>query len=274
MSLKFDLYISTSQDVFENLALENKLLMQDETSVRVLLWSSTPAVVMGRFQNPWIELNLPFLEQENVAIARRQSGGGTIVSAPGNLNYCFIHPQRDFNKELNHDIIIKTLQKVGVSAHASGRSDLFVEHAGSDFKISGSAFKQKKDRSFHHGTLLIDADKAFLSQCLKSPFKVENSKSIASNPNPVINLSEIVPSYNQDRFIQSLKEVLADFGEVRERLVSSDESSREYQQHVQSWEWQVGETPYFEMDGQSYKKGIHLESGEKINLFDFNGPHK
>jgi lipoate-protein ligase A len=274
MSSKIRLFKSNSLNVFENLAIENHLLMNIEDSIDILLWSCHDAVVMGRFQNPWLETNLSYLKENKITLARRQSGGGTVYCDLENLNFCIIHPQRDFQKSFNHQLIIETLKSFGIESTSSQRTDLLIEHHERQFKISGSAFKQKKDRSFHHGTLLIDANKERLSCSLKTNHEILESKSIASNPQPVINLSEVNPAITKESFSEALERTLSfKFNSFETLSIDFDQSMQEYYKMISDWQWVVGETPYFKIqkEGHVYeiKKGINLETNEKVNLETF-----
>ena len=70
----FDIYISSSQDVFENIALEEYLLTQSKKDI-LLFYINENAVVMGKHQNPWKEVDLS--PNRDYKIIRRLSGGGT-----------------------------------------------------------------------------------------------------------------------------------------------------------------------------------------------------
>lgn len=80
-------YISSSNDIFYNLALEDWLYQnydfKDESLL--LLWSNTPCVVIGRHQNPWTEVNIKQLIQNNIQLSRRNSGGGTVYHDLGEI---------------------------------------------------------------------------------------------------------------------------------------------------------------------------------------------
>jgi len=80
-------YFSSSQNIFENLALEDYLYQNEnfEGQSLLLLWINSPSVVIGRHQNPWVEVNLNELMQKNVAFSRINSGGGAVYHDIGKI---------------------------------------------------------------------------------------------------------------------------------------------------------------------------------------------
>ncbi len=64
----------------------------------------------------------------------------------------------EYDKTISTSIVLNALNALGVSAEASGRNDLVVKTAEGDRKVSGSAYRETKDRGFHHGTLLLNSD--------------------------------------------------------------------------------------------------------------------
>ena len=79
-------YVSSSKNIFENLALEQWLYENvDMTDTDyLLLWRNGPAVVIGRHQNPWLECNVQEVANRGASLARRNSGGGTVYHDEGN----------------------------------------------------------------------------------------------------------------------------------------------------------------------------------------------
>lgn len=74
------LLISDSYDPWFNLAVEECIFRQMPATQRVLfLWRNADTVVIGRAQNPWKECNTRRMEEDNVRLARRSSGGGASV---------------------------------------------------------------------------------------------------------------------------------------------------------------------------------------------------
>lgn len=117
----------------------------------------TPVVNVGRYQNVYQEVNLPYLKQAGIRLVRRQPGGGAVYVDQGDLTYVYI----DTSKQVRNPHfasyaapIIKTLRQLGVDVQQTGRNDLTV--AGR--KFSGMAFAKNGDRVTYGGTLMVDVD--------------------------------------------------------------------------------------------------------------------
>lgn len=95
------------------------------------------------------------MEEAGVALVRRQSGGGAVYQDLGNSCFTFLSSKEEFDIDRNMKIITSALKSgFAIEAEKSGRNDITVGGK----KISGSAFRKTADRSFHHGTLLVDVD--------------------------------------------------------------------------------------------------------------------
>ncbi len=71
--------ISRSTNVYTNLALERYLAenIKHQPKTRLLLlWRNKPCVVIGRYQNPYVECDIKYLAEKQIDLARRYSGGG------------------------------------------------------------------------------------------------------------------------------------------------------------------------------------------------------
>ena len=88
-------------------------------------------------------------------------------------------------------ILVDALKTMNIDALASDRSDLKVHFKGSLKKISGSAFKQKKDRSIHHGTMLINTDLDKLNFYLESKHSELDAVGVKSVRSHVCNITDI-----------------------------------------------------------------------------------
>ena len=175
-----------------NLATEDWIFQAlDANSHTLFLWRNSETVVIGRSQNPWVECKIDKMEADDVFLARRQSGGGAVFHDLGNTNFTFLSPKDSYDQEANFTIIINALKKLGIDAELSGRNDMQV----GDKKISGNAFKHAADRSFHHGTLLVNANMQKLGDYLNPhPLKLK-AKGIKSVRARVANLVEFNEEY-------------------------------------------------------------------------------
>ncbi len=247
MSLR--LLTSDSTNPWFNLATEDWIFREMNPAYRVLfLWRNSETVVIGRHQNPWKECRLDKMEADGVFLARRQSGGGAVFHDLGNTNFTFMTSRDQYDQEENFEVIIDALARFGVSAERSGRNDLLVNGR----KISGSAFKHAKDRSFHHGTLLIDADLTRLVDYLSPTKRKLISKGIDSVRSRVANLREFRPDMTHERLSEKIFAVFQErYGEeATVEHLSRDElaavpSLKDYYSQMSDWEWRFGKTPDF-----------------------------
>lgn len=80
---------SPSQDAYFNIALEEYLLYKYPTQDIFLLYVNAPSIIVGKFQNTLAEINLDYVEKQNIKVVRRMSGGGAVYHDLGNLNFSF-----------------------------------------------------------------------------------------------------------------------------------------------------------------------------------------
>jgi lipoate-protein ligase A len=244
-------FVSPFRNPFINLALEDYFLRGGADLPVAFFYVNRPCVVLGRFQNPWLECHLPYLVEKDIWLVRRQSGGGCVFHDEGNLNYSFIYPEAMIDRRRGVELIQKAFQGAEIELEISPRHDLWLEGK----KISGSAFKQTKSASFHHGTFLISSDLAKLGESLKHTIIPKESKSIASVRSQVITLQEKFPGIEIGDVIDLITHELKS---VKSELDGSLLSMHEVQESFRmltSWEWMWGETPHFEWDQLKVHKG-------------------
>ena len=231
-----------------NLAMENLIFNGMKPEGHVLyLWRNSSTVVIGRYQNPWLECHLDRMEEDGVKLARRQSGGGAVYHDEKNLNFTFMSDNDDYSIERNFEIIIKALSKFGINAEVSGRNDILT--AGR--KISGSAFKLTKDRAFHHGTLLVDVDLERLTGYLNPDKRKLASKGIKSVKSRVANLTEFNKSINTDLLSDAVAKAFfkylgsGDEDVLNLKSLENNPGLFEYYEQMKSLEWLYQKTPDF-----------------------------
>ncbi|MFW5887285.1 MAG: lipoate--protein ligase [Bacteriovoracia bacterium] len=241
--------LSDTYDPWFNLATENWIFHDMEPNCHTLfLWRNDNTVVIGRFQNPWTECNLKLMEEDGVKLARRQSGGGAVYQDLGNTCFTFMNGKEHYNKNANNTILRHALRRFEIEAQAHGRNDIVVDHR----KISGSAFKENIDRSFHHGTLLIDTDLGRLAQYLNPDKKKLMSKGISSVRSRVANLKEFNSEINHENLCQAIIEEFFKFYNEKCEVEILDNSTLKkipslnaYYCQLKDWDWRFGKTPSF-----------------------------
>lgn len=208
--LKYHVYWSRTNDPHLNLATEYFLLEHSHQSSTVLfLYANSPCVVIGRNQNPWLEVDLRLLKHKpgsisdrdqegnesglEVELLRRRSGGGAVFHDQGNLNYSVICPSKDFNRDKHAEMVVRAMRPFNARARVNERHDIVLDQGdfqGSEstwesvdpyktsyfsdsktpLKVSGSAFKLTAKRSLHHGTCLLASENlGQISNFLHSP---------------------------------------------------------------------------------------------------------
>ena len=198
--------ISESHDPYFNLAVEDAIFQNMADTRQILfLWRNADTVVIGKGQNPWKECNTARLEADGVKLARRKSGGGAVFHDLGNTNFTFMGTKPDFDKSISTQIVLDALSRLGVSGKATGRNDLVVEVDGLDRKFSGSAYRDLKDRAFHHGTLLLHADLGRLANYLNPDKKKLQAKGVASVRSRVANLREVVAKIDHESVCEAIQ---------------------------------------------------------------------
>ncbi len=246
--MKPRLVVSPFHDPYLNLALENYFLETLNPRAPLLfLYSNERSVVLGRFQNPWIETNPAQLG--SIHLVRRQSGGGTVYHDRGNLNFSFITGQNEYDKTENLKQVCHVLQQEGIFLTINSRHDLTVNHKGQTYKVSGSAFRLKKDRVFHHGTLLINSETSLLKKAI-TPLADRiflTPKGTESVRSKVINLAEIHPDLNVQSVLNLFRNIYEETKPDWQSLAVSESVEKDRKTLV-SENWIYGKTPGFKQD--------------------------
>ncbi|OCL05677.1 hypothetical protein AOQ84DRAFT_379342 [Glonium stellatum] len=222
-------YVSRSNDPYLNLSIEHHLLQTSLPNSTILfLYTNRPCIVIGRNQNPWLEVNLRILraiepntakETEppaigDVDLVRRRSGGGTVFHDKGNVNWSIICPPANFTRDKHAEMVVRALRKLGIDrARVNERHDIVLDQghrrrdtdpqdthktpytvdAGAGprpLKVSGSAYKLTRRRALHHGTcLLASPNLHIIPQYLHSPAKPYlKARGVESVSSPVSNI--------------------------------------------------------------------------------------
>ena len=156
----------------ENLAFDDELLKREEEVLR--LWEApAPFVVLGRSGLIEQEVDEEACAREGVPVLRRSSGGGTVLQAPGCLNYALILSLSErpylMNIEQSYPAIlgsvIRALDLPGLEVRCT---DILFEGR----KVSGNSQRRTRGWVLHHGTLLYKSmDLDAIARVLREPLR-------------------------------------------------------------------------------------------------------
>ncbi|MDR1158996.1 MAG: lipoate--protein ligase [Oscillospiraceae bacterium] len=198
------IYIETdSVDPYENFALESYLLTEKRLAETVFLfWRTRPTVMLGRHQNIYREVNLPYVRARGVHLVRRLSGGGTIYTDMGGWQFSFIEPAaaRGISFQRYTQLVAGALRGLGVDVRFTGRNDLMVDGK----KCSGNAQYVTRGYVLHHGSLLFDTDIAEMEACTAVDGGKIQTKGIRSVRERVMNLSTCLSAMDAPAFKEAM----------------------------------------------------------------------
>ena len=160
------------------LAMEEYVARHVEAEDCFFMWQVEPSVIFGRNQLIENEVNLDFCRKHHIQMYRRKSGGGCVYADMNNVMFSYITSEEQvgftFNRYIN--MVVLTLQKLGVDASPSGRNDVMIGNR----KVSGNAFYKIPGRSIVHGTMLYDTDMLNMAGSLTPPSTKLISKGVQS----------------------------------------------------------------------------------------------
>lgn len=224
-----------------NLALEEYLLFHTESGECLLyLWQNERTVVVGRNQNCWKECDVSRLKEEGGHLVRRLSGGGAVYHDLGNLNFTFLVRKEDYDLERQLLVIKKAVESFGVPVEKSGRNDLLAK----DRKFSGNAYYESGDFAYHHGTILIDADKEQMARYLTVSKEKLKSKGVDSVRSRVGNLKDLCSEITVERMKEAMEKAFEEVYGVtpqKRKLDKKEEKKvRDLKEKYDSFDWKYG----------------------------------
>lgn len=155
------------------------------------LWRHANAVVIGRFQIPEEELNMNYVEQKGLIIAKRSTGGGAIYQDLGNVIFSVISKDyfgigSDYVKLYKIMIgpFVDQLRKRGINADSPGLNDVTINGK----KVMGTAATLSKETILFHATILVKSDLEALASALKVPKEKLKDKGVESVSHRVTNV--------------------------------------------------------------------------------------
>jgi lipoate-protein ligase A len=282
---------SDSTDIRYNLALETYLMEHADLTEPILyFYINSPCIILGRYQNAYEEISQQYVDEHNIIITRRTSGGGAVFDDLGNVSFSFI--TKDDGDAVGNfarftEPVLNAIHDMGATnAQLSGRNDLQINGQ----KFSGNAMHSQNGRLFAHGTLMYDVDLTQIEHALNVPKDKIASKGIKSVHSRVTNLKpHFKPEYQQltiEQFRDQLaKEILGlnDLSQASQYVI--DQTTKDGVQELldtyyHNWDWIYGKSPAFSVqhrrhfDAGTVDYRLNVENGKisEIKIYgDFFG---
>lgn len=233
----------------------------------IMPYTTSPQVQMGRYQNAAKEVNLNYMEENNIQLCRRDTGGGAIYLDRGNTSFCYLFNKDSMNHELNFkrlfEPVVEVLHDLGATnVKMAGRNDLTINGK----KISGAAMSFDPKRIYAGYSLQLDIDSEAMMGALTPNRKKITSKGIDSvrsrvesiRPHLAPKYQSLTPSEFHDLVTCRLLGV-DDLAQAK-RYVLTDEDwiaiDQRCEEKWHNWDWIHGAEPDYEYSRDTRIEGV------------------
>lgn len=165
-------------------------------------------IPMGRFQAYHDEVEHEYIEENDIEVVRRITGGGAMFSEPGNvITYSIYIPSDQVNSNIEEsyaeldNFAVKVLRELGADVDYVPLND--IEHE--DGKIGGAAQIRKENAVLHHTMMSYDMDTKRMLKALRIGKEKVSDKAIKSAEKRVSRISDHI-GHSREEVIQNLIE--------------------------------------------------------------------
>lgn len=227
-----------------------------------------PSVQIGLNQNAYEEVNQPYMDEHDIGLVRRETGGGAIYLDDRNMSYCYLlNNDGDNNIFGQYDKlyapIIRVLESLGVEGlEQSGRNDLTLNGQ----KISGAAMTFVHGRVYAGYSLLLDPNYDVMNAVLKPNQKKISSHGVQSVRQRVGTLRDsLAPEYRDidvwefsDLILKELLEI-DDLKDAKRYILTEDDwkaIDEIAKTTYNNWDWNYGYFKNFDYQVQERFEGV------------------
>ncbi|MBN2638494.1 MAG: lipoate--protein ligase [Bacteroidales bacterium] len=247
-------------DPYFNIAAEEYILKNTSGDI-LMFWKNAPSVVVGKHQNTLKEVNIDYVNKNQIPVIRRISGGGTVYHDEGNINYTLIleseHRETLINFKEFTKPTIEFLSTLGIEARFEGKNNLTINGK----KFSGNSAHLFKNRVIHHGTLLFDSNLDILENIINHQTEGISDKAIDSIRATVTNVSQrLKKKISIDEFGSLMKSFFIDYFQIKNKRRLSvneiNEITQLAEEKYKTWKWNYGYSPKY-----SFKRELLIPQG-------------
>ncbi|MDV3166935.1 MAG: lipoate--protein ligase [Vigna little leaf phytoplasma] len=212
-------YFALEKYIAENLLFDNKDFF--------FLWQ-IKGIVFGKNQIIENEINLDFVQKNNINFFRRPTGGGCVYNDLNTPLFSIITPFENKNFSFKKYLIkiIEAFRYLGIELYFSGRNDILYEGK----KVSGNSFLKHKNNIIMHGTILYDCDINTMMRCITPSDEKLVSKGINSIRSRVTNLKQYLNGMTQNELVLFLTQYLKtqEYDLSDQEIIQIEKMSHEY----------------------------------------------
>lgn len=189
------------------------------------------SIPIGRFQAYQDEVQESYVEDNDIEVVRRMTGGGAMFSEPGNvITYSIYIPQDQVDSDVRKsyqeldNFAVEALQEIGVDVDYEPVNDI-VHESG---KIGGAAQLRKGDVVLHHTMMSYDLNTRRMLKALRIGDEKVSDKAISSAEQRVSRINDHA-DISREKVIKKLIEKFTDGKDWEKGSLTSEElgSARE-----------------------------------------------
>jgi lipoate-protein ligase A len=266
---------SPSTDPYFNIAAEEYLLKERDGDY-AFIYINDPSIIIGKHQNAYGEINLPWVTENRIPVVRRISGGGTVWHDHGNVNFSFVlsgEPGKLVNFRQYAGPVLDYLRSLNLPAEFGSRNEILIDGD----KVSGNAEHVYRNRVLHHGTLLYSSDLTALGKALA----VEEGKyldhAVQSVRSEVVNIRDCLKQKRDIAvFCKGLVDHLSGSLDTPGKYVLDDKDIGKIEglvnQKYRTWRWNIGYSPRYQMNrkidwgGEPAMVRLEVEKGKITSI--------
>ncbi|GJQ77771.1 hypothetical protein Trydic_g8645 [Trypoxylus dichotomus] len=262
-NIKKSVYISQSNDIYTNLALENWLYKNFDFSHQhiLLLTHNDPCVLIGNNQNPWVESNvhqLKNISKKGVRLARRIGEGPAVYQDEGNLNLTFFTSKDCYDSNYNMEIVKRALfRQFELKTKLTSGKDIMLRSK----KVTDNSSFIGEDSAYQQCSLLVNVNKADLFEALRteSPVKPKDTFKYMNlvDENYRVSIKDVISAIGWE-YMRTTPLSLCDGGkELANKqggfhLINPTDKwfpgLQEIRNELSNWDWTFGKTPKFTLN--------------------------
>ncbi|MEG0856865.1 MAG: lipoate--protein ligase [Terrisporobacter sp.] len=260
---------NNSLNPYFNFALEYYLMNEKDLGddIIFMFWRTNPTLMVGKFQNTIEEINQKYVEDNQINVVRRITGGGTIYTDLNGWQFTFI-TKNSRSSEIDFATftkpIIDALKSQNIEARFNSRNDLLINGK----KFSGNAQCIKDGCRLHHGSILFDTNIEAMVKSITVAEEKIISKGIKSIKERVTNVSSHLDKkmdaleFKELMLDSLLKESQGVYKLNEEDIKRVNEIKKE---KFETWEWNYGASPKFNITKWKRYDGGKVEFKIDVN---------